>query len=169
MNTKAIIIGACLGILLSLASYSNAYFVDYTYQDNIIKIEVPPIEEPKHTFETVADIDGDTFNNIKLYMNGHINVDSKFFFDINNKYGVFENKLFISVNNASNQSINIRLTRGDDFKLSDFDTEFPTNNKLDVTITYREDNQIYKKDYTIEFIRDDDNPKTLKVYFYEIN
>lgn len=168
MNNKVITIGLGIGMIFYVTSYNYAYFVEDTYQDNRIKIEKPLIEEDnKHIFQTTATIDGETFDSIIINLEGHFTVDTKFKLSINNKYGIFENKFYTLSPQISHKSVVISLTKGDIFNLSDFGTEPPSSNKLDVIITYREDEKIYEKEYTVDFIRHDKEANLLKVYFCE--
>lgn len=168
MNNKSITIGLGIGMIFCVTSYNYAYFAENTYQDNIIRIEKPLVEEDnKHIFQTITTIDGETFNGIVINLDGHFIVDSKFKLSINNKHGVFENKFYTISHENTKNSLVMSVTRGDSFNISDFDIELPSQNKLDVVITYREDEKIYEKEYTVEFIRNDSEENLLEVHFTE--
>lgn len=170
MNRKsvAITLGLGIGMIFYVTSYNYAYFIENTYQDNIIKIQRPIMEEDnKQMFQTTANIDGDTFDTIAINLDGHLKVDTKFKINVNNKYGVFEDKFYIVFPAISSQSIVITVNKGSNFNLCDFESELPSTNKLDALITYRENQEIYEKEYTIEFIRHEEEANLLKVYFSE--
>lgn len=159
---------------------NNNYIVDRTYQTNSITINQPEITEPEpepkpHNFTTTAHIKDGSSARMIISLKDYYNTDGNFTFNIDEVYGSFISKYQNVTIIKAKQEIHVTFA-GEYIEIDKIDKYLPSKDKMDISITYTENNQTYKKQYLIEFTRlaiDEgqqiyDN-EFLEAHFYEQN
>lgn len=161
---------------------NKSNFIDTTYQTNSITIkqpeEIQPEPEPKpHNFTTIAQIKDGSSARMIISLKDYYNIDNNFKFDIDKVYGSFVSKHQYVVPIKPKQEIHITFA-GEYIEIDTIDTHLPSKDKMEVKITYMQNNKIYTKPYIVEFTRikiDTDtqdniyNNEFLEAHFYEQN